>query len=449
MTSSLTLTQIPQADLPVNAPTGKQIMYLRESDGVAYMRNDQGIDASMTSSNEFQNVVFVNSLDDLPDPVAGVIELDPGINTTYWFPSVEVNIGSNVFSITGGSNISIYGMHPQESGITSTSTSALFTIVNSGLDIEKVILDIPSGSYFDINNSSGDFCVMTKVIFLRCQNGGEFNDIASVSFRKCVMLEFSVAGFTFSGACSQLLVNGSSSGSQLGFFGYSNALFDLGTATFDTIQVLGPNRMFMKDGSTFISGASGGANLNASGRGEIKDALFIFESGGSNTGVAVTGITAQDDKWEFAGNSFADSTRNTVTAGDGFMTAAETVTITSSGVYEFINGSNWTSDVQAHFTTSTSGIITYTGLDTMDVEIIATATIEKVGGGSDELCMKIAIDGTVSDKTISCTDNTSPTSVTSIGLFTITNGQEIRLYVANIDGTSNITVSIANIIIKA
>ena len=52
---------------------------------------------------------------------------------------------------------------------------------------------------------------------------------------------------------------------------------------------------------------------------------------------------------------------------------------------------------------------------------------------------------TTSSKTTSCTDNTSPTSVTSHGLFVLNEGDEIEVYVANNDGTANIEVSIANI----
>ena len=46
------------------------------------------------------------------------------------------------------------------------------------------------------------------------------------------------------------------------------------------------------------------------------------------------------------------------------------------------------------------------------------------------------------------TDNNSPTSVPIQALVTLSNGDDIRMIVANNDGTSNITVDRANLIIE-
>lgn len=48
MSSSLTLTEISAADLPSTAPTGKGIMFLEESTGDPFIRDDAGIDTPMT-----------------------------------------------------------------------------------------------------------------------------------------------------------------------------------------------------------------------------------------------------------------------------------------------------------------------------------------------------------------------------------------------------------------
>ena len=79
----------------------------------------------------------------------------------------------------------------------------------------------------------------------------------------------------------------------------------------------------------------------------------------------------------------------------------------------------------------------------------AVTTLEKVGGGSDKICSKIAINGTVLDKTMGCTENTAPTSVTSVGITTISTNDTLQTYVANMDSTSNVIVSEANLIVNA
>lgn len=48
MASSLTLTEISSADLPSTAPTGKGIMFLEESTGDPFIRDDAGVDTPMT-----------------------------------------------------------------------------------------------------------------------------------------------------------------------------------------------------------------------------------------------------------------------------------------------------------------------------------------------------------------------------------------------------------------
>jgi hypothetical protein len=87
-------------------------------------------------------------------------------------------------------------------------------------------------------------------------------------------------------------------------------------------------------------------------------------------------------------------------------------------------------------------------LEDEDVFVSATATLEKVGGGSDLIATQIAINGTVQAKTAGGTESTAPTQTTSQGLFTLSTGNTIQLFVANIGSDSNITVTIANMIMS-
>ena len=117
-------------------------------------------------------------------------------------------------------------------------------------------------------------------------------------------------------------------------------------------------------------------------------------------------------------------------------------------VYVAVGGILWDTDFSDSFTVTTAGLFTYIGLGGIDVDIDCTSTIDKVGGGSDNLCTKIAINGTVQDKTINCTDSTTPASVTSAGIFTLVNGDTIQLFIANTSSTSNINVNQSNMRIK-
>ena len=224
-------------------------------------------------------------------------------------------------------------------------------------------------------------------------------------------------------------------------------LFDLGTATFDIINLTIGNRWISDPGTTIISGLASNGNLTAGGRGIVDGNLF------NGTGTALNGIDTADVKWDFKNNVFADNTTiNSLVAADVFLTSSRTVTINTIGVYEPIAGADWSSSIASRFTTDTAGIVTYTGLSTIGVSIGSPSTVEKVGGGADKICTKIAIDTgsgfAVQDKSLGCTENATPTGVISAGFFTISTGDKIQLFTANLDTTANVIVSESTVLIE-
>lgn len=67
MASSLTLTEIPSADLPATAPTGKGIMFIEETSGNPMIRDDAGVDTPMTPGGvdvAFSPMLFAESMVD-------------------------------------------------------------------------------------------------------------------------------------------------------------------------------------------------------------------------------------------------------------------------------------------------------------------------------------------------------------------------------------------------
>jgi hypothetical protein len=401
----------------------------------------KGIPVESTAAT---NVHVINSADDFPDAVGGVRELTGGDEVAYQLASDVIDIGSDRLQATGG-RLHITGLHPTESEIRSTTSSPLITMDNCGGDLERFIVRNPNGDGFaysgDINTTG---LVMDRVLFASCQYISQnISGAVAASFNRCVFLSSTVGGITFGSGNSQLIFLGNACGLQSGFLGWTGVLLDLGSAQFNLINI-GSNRVFPGSGDTFLSGAAGGVNVSAGGAAELTSNLFI------GAGNSITTITAQDDGWLFAGNEFNDGIANTRNEADSFLLISETVPINTQGVYEFIGGSNWQSDFAEHFTVSSAGVVTHTGLKDLDVVISATATVEKVGGGSDKICMKIAIDGAVSDKTISCTQNNAPTGITSQGLFRLEGGanEELRPYVANTGSTADVVVSACNVVIK-
>lgn len=114
-----------------------------------------------------------------------------------------------------------------------------------------------------------------------------------------------------------------------------------------------------------------------------------------------------------------------------------------------VGGVLWVSDVLQRFESDTSGMLTSTSLTDSNFLSLCTATVEKVGGGADELDLAISINGATTgvafDKSVASTENNNPTSLTSQRLDNISTGATIQAYVRNTDSNSNIIVSRCNL----
>lgn len=402
-------------------------------------------DAMIKVNNNFndlflENVVYVNSADDFPAAVGGVRELVPssGANVVYLIASKNIDMGSDTFSITDG-NVVIRGVHKTGSEITTTASTTLFDCEDSNFFLEFINIDCPSAKVIDYSTPIAPLKSLSfdNVIIRECDIVATIDGAFTTSLRTSTILTCNTNGFLWTGSDnSQINI------SQMFANDWTGTLLDLGTATFDLLDFGSGSRFVSSSGNTILSGAVSSGNLNVGGRGLVENNIF------NGDGTAISGIDTNDTQWEFNENVFTDgTTKNSEIAGGAYLTSTQTVTVSSTGVYYAIGGVNWTSEVENRITGDTAGILTYNGLNPISVRIDGTATVEKVGGGSDNICMKIAINGTVQDKTVGCTDNTSPTQIVSFGLFDLVNGDEIQLYVANEDSTSNITVDTSNLII--
>lgn len=417
------------------------IRSLAAGDGIAVSAQNGSIVVSLSGVPVGSGVVIVNSPDDFPDAVAGVRELvpSPGDQVVYLIAAFDIDMGSDTFTVTGG-EVVIRGVHRTASRITTSSSGTMFTAVDSAFFQEFVAFDCPNAKWLDYTNPALGFNTFANqnVIIVDCDTLGTIDGAFVTSLRTMTVVATQTGGFTWTGT-----TNGQLNMSTFLGLSWAGTLIDLGTATFDIINISANNRYISPGGTTILSGLAASGNLTSGGRGLVSSNLF------NGTGTAINGIETEDLQWEFHDNIFADNTtQNTRMIADAFLTASETATIGSIGVYVAVGGTNWDTDIDDRFTVSTAGLITYIGLGTIDAEITAFSTVAKVGGGSDKICSKIAINGTVQDKTVGCTENATPTGVTSAGIFTLVTADTIQLFVANEDSTSDVVVSESSIIVK-
>ena len=390
-------------------------------------------------SNPLTNVVNINSLSDFPAPVGNVIELvqTPGVPITYIIGAQNIDVSPNTFTVTGG-DVEMMGTHSTASGLTTSSSGTMFTCSSGHFFQGEMNFSCPNAKWLDFTGGGAKSVVGRSVVILDCDSLGTIAGAQVSTFRNLVVVDTQTAGFLWTGT-----TNSQINMSQLFGLTWTGALLDLGTATFDIINISDDCRFNAAVGTTSISGLASSGNLKAGGRAKVNNSQF------EGAGTALNNIDTHDLQWQFSGNIFEDGvTHDTRNITDCYLTALETVTIGTIGLYVAVGGTNWTFDNADRFTVSTAGLITYIGLDNTDVIINAQSTVAKVGGGADKICSKIALNGTVQDKTVSCTENTSPTGVSSQGLFTMSTSDTLQLFVGNEDSTSNIEVSSSSIIVS-
>ena len=438
MTSSVLFSN---QDAPATPAAGKQLLYAN-TDNVMYVLDENGVATPVGAQNEFQNVVVVNQASDIPD------ELTSGGNVVYDVQCVTLDLGLRQFTQSGGTCV-IKGESRYASILSSSIASGnLFTINSGRFSMEELQVDAAGADWIiDYSPTTVSTLVLRDFVVLNCKSIAKISNAFVTSLRTVSVVRTSVGGFSWSGTGNNQL-NITQMVGFGGSLGWAGTLIDLGAATFDIINISSNSRFISKAGNTTLAGAAGSANLTATGRAIVGSTIF------NGTGTPLSGITTQDLQWDFGASVvFTDTLfSKTKNDADSFLSVLQTVTVSSSGVYYAVGGTNWQSDITNRFTENSAGELTYIGLDPIDVEITITSTVEKVGGGADAIAGKIAIDTgsgyVVQDKTLSSTENTQPTSINCHGLFTLSTGDKVQLHVANLDSTANIDVSIANMTIK-
>ena len=181
-----------------------------------------------------------------------------------------------------------------------------------------------------------------------------------------------------------------------------------------------------------MSGLASSANMLSGTIASIKDCTF-----NGIAMVALSGISANDIRYDFRD---VEGTNDSISVGETHLTSAQTVTISVISQFEVVNGVNWSTDFSSRFTITTAGVATYISEQDATFKVTANATVEKVGGGADQIEMRLRVNSTDEFKTGTFTENASPTSVQCSGVFQFTTGDTIRTSVGNNTSTVNIIV---------
>lgn len=378
-----------------------------------------------------ENTVIINEVDDLlPYESGGKYVLDG--NMVYDFGALNGVTIPYAFDVSAGGVVikAETALYPM---ITYMGTDDLFTGPN--LDIRNITIVAPSSEVFNLTKSGGggDYFLCNTVLVAFAQSWGTFdlNDLniinsGSISLQQGVTLK----GTAWNTARIDGLNLQSVSGSFIGF--------DISAATLSD----------PKFDSVVMNAPAGAVGIQSTGNANIQTGEICSYANGNFTGGMTPlggGVSVGDIRFDFSSNGGLE---DSIIAANPYLTTPTTVVIPSSKTYVKVNQGNWSNTIGERLSVSSNGDVENISEQTIRIDFTGFVTMEKVGGGADYVTARLVLNDNPSDPesvvTENGTENTQPTSVPVVGIFTLDPGDSVSIYVANDDSSSNISIRNAN-----
>lgn len=378
--------------------------------------------------NRFSNTVFFSEESQLPAPSGGAITLLAGkiyqLTGSYSTSNrLIMSNGTRLTALNAGSG----------SLITYTGSGNMISGVDVGVSIEQIILNAPSGTVFDFEDTVGGVVNvnMDTVVILACAKIANFDDLRTLTILRSLVIAASV-GMTFEGT-SWVGVNTSLSafrGDTATFIGMDLGIMEttglrLDRTTFAAVAG-SPST------AVGIKGLPSSGNIVTGSLATVSDCIFEdltpFE-----------GITTDDIRWNFDTNTpNVDDTMPDILLS---LVDNATETVVSVSTPTLVTGT-WNIERASHFTGSAAGRATYNGERNLVTPIDATFTVSPASGTNKLMRGYIAINGTEignSHKEINVNSG-SPLQITLMWQEKLAQGDFVEIFVSNETDSTNIIV---------
>lgn len=374
--------------------------------------------------------IFVDSVRDLPKPVAGVITLRDDF--TYVFTGVVDLAGSRLVC---GENTTIIGGSSENCRIISSGLNASTALISSEFSLPLKNISMSHGTALDLDADGNDGALdWLGVNFINCATIGTIANYDNVIWTDCGVLNSS--GLTFDGS--------------IGTVGFSQCIFDASTAgTVITLpSTLTITRRFRIIYSAFVA-LSGETGINASTSATIPVEGYILDTCNfSGGGTYTTGVAFDDNKSRWKENRGIENS-----AEIGYYTmigngTATTISATSTPVK--VAGTTTLQSISQKFSSPSSNRATYIGAITRNFKVSVEMSVSS--GNGNQVGVYVAKNGTVIDESENYATTNAGGRAENIGCQTITNMSEndyIEIFVENATATNNITVSELSVIIES
>jgi hypothetical protein len=385
------------------------------------------------------NAIYVASVDDFPIQDETTITLSA--NRIYVL--TDHIITGKRFIVGDGALITARNINGWI--LTYTGTGTMFTVQNGGFIVEHLTIDCPNAQGFEVRNPDSNLhrFYFNTAFLLTAQKFGTFENLNTVEFLNSGTSDVA-DGVTLEGVKNAVITINRFAliSTDPAFIG-----LDFTTSSFIIYEI---ENLFLSGppSAIGISGLADSGNIPPGRRAVVINSEF--------SGLTpLQGIKINDIRWQFQNNVPVADSRN---AADMFLAGgSETVTIVTAGVFVEVGtpaapGVTWESDIADRFTVGADGVITYIGEIDIDVDARATVTVEKVGGGSDELEVRLAKNWQAGqsgiEKSRAVTQNASPTSVPVGAFVPLTSNDTLRVIFANNSTNTDIIVQVTNVTVS-
>lgn len=389
------------------------------------------LDGKLTTSDNF---VLVDSKDNLPAAVSGVITLLDGV--TYFITSTVDLTGDRLVC---GNNTTIIGGSSENCILKSTGLSASTALISSIYSLPMRNIAITHGTALNLDATGNATAALDwfGVNFVNCATVGTIKSYSNFIMTDCALL--SSANMTFDGT--------------IGTVGFNQCLFSgiAGQTTLNFPSTLTVTRRLRVIYSSFV--AFGGATAI------FVDPAVTF-SGGAENYILITvnfsGGATYTGGIDYTSNLalFQNCKGITNTASIGLMSFTNNATenpITTQGVFEKVLGTTTASTSNQKFT-HTNNRLTYSGGITKEFIVTASVSASSVVTNAATILIRIAKNGvTIADSESQATTSASGRNENFFcqTILQLAPNDFLEVFIANNTNANNLLASELNLIVRA
>lgn len=353
-------------DLTLSSPTFRSLV---AGAGINVAQSGNEIQITLSAAPVSTKTVIVNSINDFPAAVAGVITLAD--DTEY---AIRNDITTaNRFVM--GNNVVISGSSGLVTAFSYTDVGVMFTSLNKNWTIRNIAINCTAGTFIDFDGTGAEIFQLHNAT-VTADTLGTIDDFAGIHFDD-TQFNVTTEGLLFGGANGVILLEANLSIIAAG------TLYDLGVATFAAFSIT-DSFATLNGASVFLDGAANSANIDAGNSGTVHNCRFF------GTGTPLQTITNADLRWQFFINDdIPDTTKDCLMSQVGNATA--TVIAAVNTPVKLLGA--WIEEDAFFFETDATGKMIYKGDKDIEVNISMAFSTAPVSGTNKDIAFYVAKNG--------------------------------------------------------